>query len=263
MKTKPIFHCLYLENTSIFEQLEIEEALLRADHRNIFIISKGSTIPSIVLGISSSKEKHLYLEPIQTNKVPVIRRFSGGGTVVVDENTLFVTFIASRQLIHETSSTPESILRFAEKLFLPVFQGTHFALKENDFIIGEKKCGGNAEYLQKDRFLLHTSFLWDYSVDRFAWLKHPPKTPSYRKERSHCDFVCKLKDYFPCQKTWIASLQNEMEKTYCLENLCLTEVMNTIKHSSHRRSTKIEEISYINCLLPTLDPHQEAQKDHV
>ena len=48
-------HLLRLENIPILEQLAIEEALLRTDHRNICIVNSG-TPPAIVMGISGKAE---------------------------------------------------------------------------------------------------------------------------------------------------------------------------------------------------------------
>jgi hypothetical protein len=49
--------------------------------------------PTIVLGIGGKAEKLVHLDRVGRAGVPLLRRFSGGGTVVVDEDSLFVTFI--------------------------------------------------------------------------------------------------------------------------------------------------------------------------
>ena len=85
-------HILRLTGHSILEQLRIEEALLRTDTRNWCIVNDG-TDDAIVLGISGKVEKLICALQIQKRPIPLIRRFSGGGTVVVDRDTLFVTFI--------------------------------------------------------------------------------------------------------------------------------------------------------------------------
>ena len=89
---------LHLKNVSIFEQLQLEEALLRADTRNVCIINEGSS-PAIVMGISGKAEELIDLEKLEQNPIPVIKRYSGGGTVVVDPNTLFVSFICNKDLV--------------------------------------------------------------------------------------------------------------------------------------------------------------------
>lgn len=189
-------------NTSIDKQLRLEEQLLREDSRNFCLINTGSP-PAIVMGISGKAEALVHLDQLP-NSIPLLRRFSGGGTVVVDENTVFVTFICNKG-DHDFPAYPEPILRWAESVLAPATKGLQ--LRENDFVIGERKCGGNALYIKKDRWLIHTSFLWDYDPNRMALLKHPAKTPKYRQGRSHEEFICRLADHLEDRNAWIAELK--------------------------------------------------------
>ncbi len=231
---------LHLKNWTILEQLHFEEGLLRSDERNFFILSEGSAIPSIVMGISGKAEQLVNLERAKDLKIPLIRRFSGGGTVIVDDGTLFATFIGNRDLLGSSSYGPESIMRWAEDLLKPAFSHPDFHLKENDFAMGEKKCGGNAQYLQKKRFLLHTSFLWNYEKERMGVLLHPPKVPAYRKERNHEEFICRLKDFYPSKDILVAQIRSELEKKFELQPTNLEELQFKIARSSHRQSTRLE-----------------------
>ena len=49
-----------------------------------------------------------------------------------------------------------------------------------DYCFGDVKFGGNAQAITKQRFLHHTSLLWDYQSKRMRLLKHPAKIPDYR-----------------------------------------------------------------------------------
>ena len=92
-------HWLFLdEKRSIYEQLLLEEALLRNDSRNFCIVNKGSS-PAIVMGISGKAQELVDLAKAQSLQIPIIKRFSGGGTVIVDHNTLFVTFIFQKRSV--------------------------------------------------------------------------------------------------------------------------------------------------------------------
>jgi hypothetical protein len=95
-----------------------------------------------------------------------------------------------------------------------------FRLQENDYCFGEKKFGGNAQSITRQRFCHHTSFLWDFEeASMMQYLKMPgislrcfdqitlsflfdfifsiaEKTPQYRSGRSHLDFLCKMKDAY-------------------------------------------------------------------
>ncbi len=181
---------LTFENLPIYEQLCLEEALLRTSDENWAIINLGSP-KAIVMGISAKAEEVVHLSLASRDKIPLISRFSGGGTVFVDENTLFVTFIFQKTA-HTFDLFPKSILNWSGSIFQNVLNLTHFAIQENDFALGNRKIGGNAQYIKKDRFLHHTSFLHDFTPENMSYLLHPPKEPSYRNGRHHLDFITPL-----------------------------------------------------------------------
>lgn len=49
-----------------------------------------------------------------------------------------------------------------------------------DYVFGDRKFGGNAQSITKNRWIHHTSFLWDYEVNNMAYLKLPKRVPEYR-----------------------------------------------------------------------------------
>ncbi|MBA2728718.1 MAG: lipoate--protein ligase family protein [Parachlamydiaceae bacterium] len=189
-----MLHLLQLKNVPIFEQLKIEEALLRADDRNWCIINSGSPT-SIVMGISGKYEEHVCPYMIDKLPIPVIRRFSGGGTVIVDEQTFFFTLIGNKDLL-DVPCYPDELLKWTEKLYAPAFEGLNFSLRDNDYVIGNKKFGGNAQYICKNRWLHHSSLLWDYEKSKMDYLLMPKKVPAYRMGRDHTEFLCRLNTYF-------------------------------------------------------------------
>jgi len=102
-------------------------------------------------------------------------------------------------------------------------------LSSADYTFGERKFGGNAQAITKQRWLHHTSLLWDFDPHKMALLKHPQRIPDYRavsyqsdvgqcffgiftliaavfvpqnperscnvQGREHLDFICRLKDF--------------------------------------------------------------------
>lgn len=228
------FHLLQLDNTPILQQLRIEEALLRADTRNWCIVNKGST-PAIVMGISGKKEELVNAEAHAKTDIPIIRRFSGGGTVVVDEETLFVTWIANTADIR-VPCCPKKIMEWTADLYKPVFSGVNFHLVENDYAIDHKKCGGNAQYLCKDRWLHHSSFLWNYTSENMRLLKMPPKMPEYRQQRPHEEFLCRLGDHFPCRQSFLEQFLSHIKNSVELTTANPAEIQNLLQ-APHRRAT--------------------------
>lgn len=225
---------LHLKNHPIFEQLQLEEALLRLDSSNYCIINEGSP-PAIVMGISGKSEELINQQKLEQTPIPVIKRFSGGGTVVVDQETVFITFICQKEL-HDFAPYPEPIMRWTEGIYKEAFKLPTFHLRENDYAIGQRKCGGNAQYLRKDRWLHHSTFLWDYKKDLMDLLLHPKKTPKYRQERNHDDFLTCLSEHLPSKADSIEAVKKVLTKYYPVQMISLEEV-SPFLHEPHRQST--------------------------
>ena len=189
------------------------------------------------MGISGEPKALLNLESVRKDQIPVIKRFSGGGTVIVDENTLFITFIMSKELI-DVHPFPEPILRWSADLYKDAWQIPHFQLKENDYCIGEKKCGGNAQYIKKDRWLHHTSFLWDYSDSNMAHLQLPSKRPKYREDRGHKDFLLRMKDHASSVNSLVEKVKESLVKQLYISDFDLS----SWEPESHRQATHFVEI---------------------
>jgi lipoate-protein ligase A len=221
-----MFHLLHLKSYSIYDQLVLEESLLRHDERNWCLINEG-TPPAIVMGISGKKEELVDCARAHHEGIPLIKRFSGGGTVFVDEQTLFVTFICNKNF-HPFPAYPEPIMRWTEEIYKEVFDHQHFSLRENDYVIGEKKVGGNAQYIKKERWLHHTSFLWNYSQEKMNILLLPKKRPSYRNSRSHNEFLSTLSSHFPCKNTLIEQLKATLNKRYLAKACDLDDILSTV-----------------------------------
>lgn len=228
------FFILNLLGLPIIEQLRLEEALLRADQRNWCLLNNG-TPDAIVLGISSKIDQLVDQEAHKKNPVPLIRRFSGGGTVYVDQHTIFVTFIANEEATR-VPCQPRKIMEWTESLYYPFFHPYPFKVEDNDYTMGDRKFGGNAQYVQKQRWLHHTSFLWDYESEKMNVLQLPQKRPIYRANRSHEHFLTKLSTYYQDKESFVQKLSTYLQKTLAAKELSLEEVL-PIQQYPHRKVT--------------------------
>ncbi len=230
----PILHVLLLKQIPIYEQLRLEEALLRADDRNWFIWNEGSP-PAVVLGISGRIQQLIDQQEWESQNLPLIRRFSGGGTVVVDEQTLFGSWIMSRSALPQVEPNPHSMLRWVADLLSPL----SIEVAEQDFVRGNRKVAGNAQYLRKDRWLHHTSFLWDYSPKRMQVLKLPPRRPAYRQDRDHRTFCDTLRHCLESPDELLQAILKGMERNFRIEYVtpASTEMLQL---APHRQTVRLE-----------------------
>jgi lipoate---protein ligase len=231
-----LFHLLRLENVPIFQQLKLEEALLRADTRNWCILNHGSP-PSIVMGISGKPAELINTPAWEKNPVPIIKRFSGGGCVAVDSSTSFVSIICNVE-DNAPQSFPQDVARWNADIYNSFLKHLDFRLLENDYVLGEKKFGGNAQYLTKNRWLHHSTLLWDYHLELMALLKIPAKQPKYRDHRPHSDFLCRLNEHFSSQREINDLLISHLKKNHSVVEMEEKEAWKVCQ-LPHRQSTEI------------------------
>lgn len=212
---KPSAMLLRLRNVPRLRALRLEEALFRTDKRSWLITSEWDdpaaakneaaaaaaheAAQAVVLGISGKPREMVHEDIIAEAGVPLIKRFTGGGTVICDADTLFVTFIAAAEALPEIAPYPEPILEWTSHIYSDALERCGvdgFRVNANDYCLGELKFGGNAQSISGKRWLHHTSLLWDYQPERMEMLKQPPKQPDYRRNRPHGDFVRGLRSAF-------------------------------------------------------------------
>ncbi|WOK97584.1 hypothetical protein Cni_G06292 [Canna indica] len=200
----PCMNLIRMTAVPILEQLYLEEKLLRTSAENWCIVNHGTNHPTIVMGISGRPSELIELKSVLRDQIPIIRRFTGGGTVIVDGGTIFVSFICNKNAIPGLQPYPHPIMSWSAQLYSDVLSGFgDFHLRENDYAFNSRKFGGNAQSIIKERWIHHTSFLWDYDVKNMEYLKLPARAPRYRSARSHVEFLCRMKDYIPSRSTFV------------------------------------------------------------
>ena len=244
---KPALHLLHLNKQPILQQLQLEEALLRADRRNWCIFNEGSP-DAIVMGISGKPHELINKKKFRQNPIPVIRRFSGGGCVRIDQDTLFVSLIFNRECA-PVQPYPRHILCWTRELYAPLFNSEKFCVRENDYVFGSDKFGGNAQYLVKDRWLHHSSILWDFCKDKMEYLLLPKMRPDYRNNRPHHEFLCTLKPLFESRHHFWQQLQKSLSQHFELHPTPLHQAQ-IIQKKPHRKATQLIEFEKLvsNCI---------------
>ncbi|GMH87534.1 hypothetical protein TrVE_jg9509 [Triparma verrucosa] len=162
---------------------------------------------TMVLGIGGKLNQHL--SPSASN-ITCLKRFTGGGTVITDSKTLFLTFICRPTFQHynETQGNiqvgtlgPREIMSWSGSLLSSYISpllsgGMTFLSKENDYVLSnDMKVGGNAQAITKGGFCHHTSLLWTFDDNNMEVLREPEKRPEYRKKRKHGEFITRLEEY--------------------------------------------------------------------
>lgn len=149
----------------------------------------------LVIGHSQEIDKELRVDNVAADRVPVYRRRSGGGAVLLTPSCLCVAlrFKKTPSLgIHDCFAMGSGVIARAVKKTL----GLDLASRGiSDLACGERKVVGCSLYMPRDFALYLASILIeaDYEgMDRY--LAHPSKEPEYRARRSHRDFVVGLEE---------------------------------------------------------------------
>ncbi len=107
-----------------------------------------------------------------------------------DANTLFVSFISRAKggLAGREPPYPSAIMHWSAAWYAAhCFQNMNWGLQSGqDFAIGNRKVGGNAQSFGGGRWVHHTSFLHDADFKVMSeMLSLPKKQPDWRKHRDH------------------------------------------------------------------------------
>ena len=243
----------------IFEQLRLEEALFRTDTNNWIVINDGSLAspsPSVVLGISGKPKVMCNIQRLEQENVPLFRRFTGGGTVVVGKGTTFISLIGNKKMLDpKNTNGPRELMKWSGEWYSNALEkcgvdvtsqnSRHaFALRENDYVLGNRKFAGNAQGLSRDRFVHHTSILWDFTKKDMQLLQNPSKQPEYRQKREHDAFLIPLKETMQTQDL----LPNALIAQMMLYGFEIDEIdpddsfINEILSRKHHKSNKFVNI---------------------
>ena len=103
--------------------LRVEEALFRHSREDWVIINDGVEKETIVLGISGKPEELVHELKAKQLRVPLVKRFTGGGTVVVDKNTQFVSFIFNEGTVEGLELFPRKIMEWSGTFYGKAVEG--------------------------------------------------------------------------------------------------------------------------------------------
>ena len=146
----------------------------------------------VVLGRACSVLDDVHLEACEEDGVSVLRRASGGGTVVQGPGCLSYALALPLALSPRLATIRSSYQFILERMAsaLQRWEPETAIRGISDLAIGEMKISGNAQRRQRRGILLHGTILYGMQADLIGrYLKHPKRTPEYRGNRPHTAFL--------------------------------------------------------------------------
>ena len=214
------FRPLFSANSDFLPEEPLGESLLLEDSPCIRLWEPKSTI--IVLGRSQKADKEIFLDVSKKDRVPVFKRYGGGGCVVLDENSVCVAFRYNRGDSIDITSFLEHSTK-AIQVFLNETYDLGVEIKDNyDLTIDNKKFLGSSLYMPKGICLYSAVLLMnEKALPKInKYLKFPSKVPDHRKGRSHTDFLVPLQNLIDDSNSeFLERMKRYLDKSDLLESL--------------------------------------------
>jgi len=153
----------------------------------------------IVVGYANQVESEVNTVACRARGVPVLRRCSGGGTVLQGPGCLnyaLILNIAERPALASISSVNRFIMERNAQVLQSVLGDGLPAIAvrgHTDLALGERKFSGNSQRRLKRTLLFHGTFLLHLDLALMTeLLRMPTRQPDYRHHRGHIDFLTSL-----------------------------------------------------------------------
>lgn len=155
---------------------------------------------AVVLGRGCRAGVEVDLAACRRDRVPVLRRPSGGGTVLVGPGSLMYTLVLSsrrRPELRAIDVAHRTVLERHAAALRPLLASVRCA-GTSDLAIdvvddaGLRTCkiSGNSLRVRRDWILYHGTLLYDFALEKLSrYLRPPPREPVYRERRNHAEFV--------------------------------------------------------------------------
>jgi lipoate---protein ligase len=168
-----------------------------------------STQTFVVVGYANQVAREVNLALCHQQNIPVLRRCSGGGTVVQAPGCLSFALVLRIDEAGPLSTIPGTnacIMRKHQQVFqkllrqgaLPDTVDVHFDKNapgvqiqgHTDLALDHLKFSGNAQRRRRHYLLFHGTFLLDCDLPLISQLlPHPSREPDYRAGRPHSKFI--------------------------------------------------------------------------
>jgi lipoate-protein ligase A len=181
------------------ENLALDEALLdeaeQSEQPMEMLRLWESPEPVVVLGRGSQAAREVHLAGCRQRAIRVLRRSSGGAAVIIGPGSLMYALVLSyeqRPALRALDAAHRFVLDTLVEALRPL--ASDLARRgTSDLALGEKKFSGNSLRCKRRHFLYHGTLLYDLHLPLLdECLNSPPRQPTYRRGRSHAEFVTNL-----------------------------------------------------------------------
>lgn len=147
----------------------------------------------VVLGYGKKVQEEVHEEACARRSVPILRRCSGGGTVLQGPGCLnfaLVLPIDSDSALETITGANALIMQTHRDCLAELLGGDVGIEGVSDLVLEGRKFSGNAQRRKRRSLLFHGSFLLNFDLALISeLLPVPTQQPGYRANRAHADFL--------------------------------------------------------------------------
>lgn len=217
------------------ENLALDEVLLHEVDRNPtrgILRTWESSRHFVVVGRSNSIATEVDAAQCQLEQVPVFRRASGGGAVVIGPGCL--AYALALPLTDHLR--PGGVTAVTQVVMQTIANGISSLVPSvtvrgiSDLVLDDRKFSGNSQRWLRQAFLHHGTILFDFDLSRIGrLLKAPSRQPDYRSGRSHLDFIVNI------QAIRATLLQSLVSAWHGQRSQCPTELLREAESLARSR----------------------------
>jgi lipoate-protein ligase A len=151
--------------------------------------------PAVVLGSGCVIADDVVEDACRADGIPVVRRSSGGGTVLLGPGCLLFSLVLSLDRSAELASIGRSYRDILGQVrrALEGLQPEMACVGTSDLAAAGRKFSGNAQQRKRHYLLHHGTLLYNFPIALIGqYLRPPRRQPEYRRQRDHEAFLINL-----------------------------------------------------------------------
>jgi lipoate-protein ligase A len=213
-----VWRLLEEDEVDAYKNLAIEEAIARENadkDEKINTLRFWRSEAAIVLGRFQCVQKEVNIAYCKENKIPIVRRFTGGGTVFHDPGNLNFTICLDQSESYVCRTLNELYWNFvgaiASSLRTVGVPATYDSYRSCLRING-KKITGTAGWIKQGVSFIHGTLLIDSDLNKLRCaLDVPPNQPEYLRDNRRIRCLESKRDRVTCIADEMASRPSDME----------------------------------------------------
>jgi len=147
---------------------------------------------AVVVCQGGKLDEEVHLDRCAVDGIPIFRRGSGGGTVLLGPGCLLYSLILpmdAHPALGDLNASYRFIMARMALAFAEDLPGASNS-ESSDLVWRDRKISGNAQQRKRAHLLHHGTVLDHFDLSLIGRsIKHPPRMPDYRRARPHEDFV--------------------------------------------------------------------------